>query len=73
MKELPQVTIGEIKQDAEIDWRSAPDDDGDNDSDPTSALTWLIQLLGFDPFQEEAEGEALAPTAPLVRGPDEPQ
>jgi hypothetical protein len=71
MKELPQVTIGEIKEDAEIDWRSAPDDDGDNDSDPTSAPRWLIQLLGFDPFQEEEA--RLAPTAPLVRGPDEPQ
>jgi hypothetical protein len=57
---------------AEIDWRSAPDDDGDNDSDPTSAPTWLIQLLGFDPFQEEAEGEARA-DRPLVRGLDEPQ
>jgi hypothetical protein len=63
MKELPQVTIGEIKEDAEIDWRSAPDDDGGNDSDPTSAPTWLIQLLGFDPFQEEAEGEARADRA----------
>ena len=67
MKELPQVTIGEIKEDAEIDWRSAPDDDGDNDSDPTSAPTWLIQLLGFDPFQEEAEGEARADRASCER------
>ena len=67
MKELPQVTIGEIKEDAEIDWRSAPDNDGDNDSDPTSAPTWLIQLLGFDPFQEEAEGEARADRASCER------
>jgi ADP-ribose pyrophosphatase YjhB (NUDIX family) len=60
MKELPQVTIGKIKEDSpEVDWR---EDEGD-DAEPTSAPTWLIQLLGFDPFQEEAEEGARADAA----------
>jgi hypothetical protein len=55
-EELPKVTIGRIEENPPaVDWRKEPDDDGDDD--PTSAPTWLIQLLGFDPFEEEEEEE----------------
>ena len=50
MDDLPDITIGPIKEEQEPDWRSSEEP---NDDEPTVAPAWLKEMLGFDPFEAE--------------------
>jgi hypothetical protein len=43
------------------DWRAEDEDDGDDDDDPTPIASSIREeMLGFDPGEEFADGDALA-------------